>query len=74
MLKLTFYSQFKAKVDPASIWQNYRPLKKPEPEPEKLDSKFAGPYMEQLTMVFAGIVVLCRLSTELLHMLVEKLS
>ena len=59
------------KVEPSSIWQNYRPLKKPEPA--KLDPNVAGPYMEQLAMAFIGLVVLSMLFGDLVRFITGQL-
>mmetsp|Transcript_10385 Transcript_10385/g.22153 ORF Transcript_10385/g.22153 Transcript_10385/m.22153 type:complete len:92 (-) Transcript_10385:27-302(-) len=60
------------KIEP-SIWQNYRPLKKPEDQMEPKDPHAAGPYLEKIFMTFVGVAVLGTLANDVLVLLWETI-
>ncbi len=59
------------KVEERTIWQNYRPLKKPEPE--AIDPHAAGPFLEKIAMTCIGVGVLTMLADDLLRIIFDLL-
>jgi hypothetical protein len=56
------------KIEP-TIWQNYRPL--PKPEPVKEDPHASGPYIEKLAMGFLAFTVLGTLISDIVELSVK---
>ena len=55
-----------------TIWQNYRPFKKPEPT--TVDPHASGPYFEKLAMAFMGFMLLGTLAGDMFNLILQALG